>query len=93
MYSYLDLYEGYKTMDQFLTSVSIMLQMSHLMTNQQNGMCAQISLGICPVRSKSLLFAWRKSLGPYLPTDCTEKTDQTGQQGSILALANLLNAG
>ena len=49
--------------------------------NPQNGMCSQRRL-IRPVWSESSLFAWRK-LGPYIPTERKEKTDQTGRMSRL----------
>ena len=43
----------------------------------------QISLGICPVWSKSSLSAWR-TLSPQLPIEHTPKTDQTGRMPRLI---------
>ena len=45
----------------------------------------QISLGIRPVY-QSLRCPHEESLGPYLPTECTAKTDQTGLMHRLICL-------
>ena len=61
--------------------------MSRLMTKQQNGKCAQwrqISLGIRPVWSESLLFTWRKLGSLATHWAHSEDPDQTRQMSMLV---------